>query len=200
MTELKAYPSVSKSLIAQLVHSLVFEYERIGATTTTVCYAYLPNGFRVGHGDSACVDPRNYNFDDGCKWARERAVADATNTLWQLEGYLLKVAGCTSDGLAELLAPEPSTQPGPSELSPSFRVYQGRQINRTAYEIQEGDTIVKMASNYTGGPSKSVIELDGQEFEFVHYEPVKPGDFICYLDATDIYHVRRSVMKQRNYL
>lgn len=83
--------------IQSLLDSCTFQYARIGDTTTTVCEAFLPNGFSVGSGKSACVDPNNYNYDDGCKYARERALVEAKNTLWQLEGYLLKVTGKTSD-------------------------------------------------------------------------------------------------------
>lgn len=200
MTVSKKYPTVEKSLIDSLVESLVFEFERIGETTTTVCYAFLPNGFRVGHGDSACVDLRNYDFDEGCYWAKENAIADAKQTLWQVEGYLLKVTGYTSDTILNALAPEQDVTPETSWIGPDWRQYKGRQINRTAYEVKGGDVITSKTHTYTGGPSKSSITLDGEEFDFFHYEPVKPGDFICYLDDTDIYHVRRSVMEQRNYL
>lgn len=83
--------------INSLVESLTFQFARIGESTTTVCEAFLPNGFSVGSGKSACVDPTNFSYADGCKYAQERAVADAHNNLWMLEGYLLKVTGSTSD-------------------------------------------------------------------------------------------------------
>lgn len=200
MTKEMKYPSVEKSLVDALVEALKFEFERVGETTTTVCYAFLPGGFRVGHGDSACVDPRNYDFEEGCKWAKERALIDAKNTLWQLEGYLLKVTGYTSDILMAVLASAQDTTPKPSDVGPSWKQYQGKQIQRTAYEVQDFDVIKTRTELHTGGPSKSVIMIDGEEVEFVHYEPVKPGDFICYLDESDVYHVRRSVMQQRNFL
>ncbi len=88
---------VEAKLIAVHLDSLTFQFARIGETTTTVCEAFLPNGFSVGSGKSACVDPANYNFVDGCKYAKENALADANYTLWQLEGYLLKVTGKTSE-------------------------------------------------------------------------------------------------------
>ncbi len=83
--------------IQNLIDSLTFEYARIGETTTTVCEAFLPNGFSVGSGKSACVDPNNFDYELGCKYAKENALEAAKNTLWQLEGYLLKVTGKTSD-------------------------------------------------------------------------------------------------------
>lgn len=83
--------------VQSMIDSLEFEFARIGDSTTTVCEAFLPNGFSVGSGKSACVDPASFNYDLGCEYAKENAVADAKNTIWQLEGYLLKVTGKTSD-------------------------------------------------------------------------------------------------------
>lgn len=83
--------------INALISSLEFKFERVGTTTVTGCWAFLPNGFQVGYGESACVDPNNFDFDLGKTYAKERALTDSTNTLWQLEGYLLKVTGKTSD-------------------------------------------------------------------------------------------------------
>lgn len=194
MTE-KELTSVSKAHIASLIDSLSFRFERIGLTTTTVCYAFLPNGFRVGHGDSACVNPANYDYAEGCKWAKENAIKSATQNLWMLEGYLLKVAGKTSDRLTEN-----SIEPVESDVHDGFKVYQGKAIKRTAYEVQEGDSIIPLKQTDTGGPSLSEIAIAGERYTFAHFEPVNPGDFICYLDEQDIYHVRRSVMKERNHL
>lgn len=88
---------VEYSHIEAMIQSLEFKFARIGDTTTTVCEAFLPNGFSVGSGKSACVDPANFDFELGCKYAKENALSDAKETLWQLEGYLLKVTGKTSD-------------------------------------------------------------------------------------------------------
>jgi hypothetical protein len=95
-TELPSGNKVPFSHIATMVQSLTFVFERVGQTTTTGCWAFLPNGFQVGYGESACVDPANFDKAEGEKYAKERAVHAATNTLWQLEGYLLKVTGSTS--------------------------------------------------------------------------------------------------------
>lgn len=198
--------SVSVNHIDTLLSSLTFEYERVGNTTTTVCYAFLPNGFRVGHGDSACVDPANYKYEDGCKWARERALIDAKNNLWMMEGYLLKVTGQTSDryvSSSTAAAGIPDLKPRPCQELKGFSVYQGKAINRIAYEIQLDDVItpIKRANELdTGGPALSEIVIGDVEYQFAHFEPVLAGDFICFLDDTDIYHVRQSIMEQRNYL
>ncbi len=92
---------VEFSHINNMVESLEFKFERVGDTTTTGCWAFLPNGFQVGYGESACVDPANFDFELGKKYAQERCVVVATNKLWELEGYLLKVTGATSDVIGE---------------------------------------------------------------------------------------------------
>lgn len=58
-------------------------YETLGLTT--ICILVLKNGFKVT-GESACVDPANYNKDTG----QSIAYANAFEKLWALEGYLLK--------------------------------------------------------------------------------------------------------------
>lgn len=88
---------VQFTLVQTMLASLTFEFARIGDSTTIVCEAFLPNGFSVGSGKSACVDPANFDYELGCQYAKENAEADAKNTIWQLEGYLLKVTGKTSD-------------------------------------------------------------------------------------------------------
>ncbi|WGY45235.1 Gp49 family protein [Vibrio sp. ABG19] len=206
----KQVNSVSKSHIDALIASLTFEFERIGTTTTTVCYAFLPNGFSVGRGDDACVDPANYSYEYGCESAKENAIADAINTLWMLEGYLLKVTGKTSDRYvpcSTASAGIPDHKPRPCQELKGFNVYQGKAINRIAYEIQLDDVIkpIERASDIghpltEGGPAISEIEIHGKKYQFAHFEPVYAGDFIAYSSQTDIYHVRQSIMQQRNYL
>lgn len=53
-----------------------------------VVVALLPNGFTIV-GESACVDPNNYDETIG----RELALKDIENQLWMLEGYLLQNRG-----------------------------------------------------------------------------------------------------------
>ena len=80
---------VEFSRIQTLMSSLEYIFVVVPGTTTTMCVARLPNGFTVGRGESACVDPANYDKELGEKYAKERAVADANNQLWLLEGYVL---------------------------------------------------------------------------------------------------------------
>lgn len=80
---------VEFSRIQLLLSKLQYIFVLVPGTTTTICVAQLPNGFTVGRGESACVDPTNYNKELGEKYSKERALADATNQLWLLEGYVL---------------------------------------------------------------------------------------------------------------
>lgn len=52
--------------------------------TLTLCTITLDNGFQVT-GESACVDPRNYNLEVGQKLARDNAF----RKLWPFFGFLL---------------------------------------------------------------------------------------------------------------
>ncbi len=52
--------------------------------TTTICSIWLDNGFSV-RGESACVDPANFNADIGKKIAYDQAFGK----LWPLFGFLL---------------------------------------------------------------------------------------------------------------
>lgn len=83
MSNDSAFPnSVTEERIDAVIHSA--EYF-ILTDTLTVCVLTLVNGFTVT-GESACVDPANFNQERG----REYAYANARNKIWVLEGYLLK--------------------------------------------------------------------------------------------------------------
>lgn len=60
-------------------------YHRVPDTTTTICAITLKNGFTVV-GESACIDPNNFDQIIGQKIAYENAF----EKLWQLEGYRIK--------------------------------------------------------------------------------------------------------------
>lgn len=99
-SEAKEKPNkVAFEHIQSMIDSLEFKFARVEETTVTGCWAFLPNGFQVAYGESACVDPANYKWEDGCKYAKERCLQAATNKLWELEGYLLATTGVTSDYL-----------------------------------------------------------------------------------------------------
>ena len=60
------------------------DYHVLPNSSVTICNITMVNGFSV-RGESACVDPRNFNMEIG----RNIAYRNAFNGLWQLEGYLL---------------------------------------------------------------------------------------------------------------
>jgi hypothetical protein len=60
------------------------EYSTLPKSTVTLCNITLDNGYSV-RGESACVDPANFNKDIGEKIAHDNAV----NKLWPLFGFLL---------------------------------------------------------------------------------------------------------------
>lgn len=181
---------ISKSHIDRLVSSLRFEFARVGDTTVTGCWAFLPDGFKVGYGESSCVDPERFSFETGCHHAKERCIQDATNKLWELEGYLLKVTGTDSSVMPTSI----SKLPEPSPERDGFMVYKSKPTERTAYQIRESDMLHVVTDN------KKRINIGGVDYEFAHHEPVKAGDFICFLSDDDICHVRKEVMAERNYL
>lgn len=74
-------------VVQGLLQSATPIYTRIGDTTKTTCDLQLPNGFIIGSGFSACVNPDDFNKELGEKYALERAKQDAENNLWQCEGY-----------------------------------------------------------------------------------------------------------------
>jgi len=70
-----------ESIAARIKHVTYFV---IPDTTMTVCVIEMVNGFSV-RGESACVDPGNFNVQIGREWAYRNAYAK----IWPLEGYLL---------------------------------------------------------------------------------------------------------------
>lgn len=70
-----------EDLLAKVVKE---DYVKIGKKTT-ICLLTLENGFEIV-GISAPVSVKNFNFEIGKKYAKEKAV----NKLWELEGYLLQ--------------------------------------------------------------------------------------------------------------
>ena len=71
---------VSLDDILGVITKETFFYE----DTFTLCVLTLRSGFKVT-GESACVDPANYDKELGEKFSKEMAV----RKIWPLEGYLL---------------------------------------------------------------------------------------------------------------
>lgn len=73
-------PRVTKDRIESRIEKTEFIHHGL----LTLCVLTLVNGFTVT-GESACVDPGNYNADIGERVAKDNAV----DKIWPLEGYLL---------------------------------------------------------------------------------------------------------------
>ncbi len=181
--EMEPQTKVEKSHIDALVASLEFKFARVEDTTVTGCWAYLPNGFKVGYGESACVDPNNFNEADGQKYAKERCIQNATNKLWELEGYLLKVTG------------HPSNDPVEGEHD-GFLLYESKPTIREAYQIKSDDLIQVVEGSVTQG--KALINISDVNYTFAFHEPVNAGDYVIFLTESDIYHCNQKVFKERN--
>ncbi len=80
---------VTKEHIDAIMADVTYHVYRVPYTTTTIAVAFDKDGFSLGVGMSACVDPANFNTADGEKYACEDATAKAREKLWELEGYLL---------------------------------------------------------------------------------------------------------------
>lgn len=78
----RPYEKVTKDGIEKRIKSV--NYLILPDSTVTVCNILLENGYSV-RGESACVDPRNFDMEIG----RQLAYRDAFSKLWPLEGYLL---------------------------------------------------------------------------------------------------------------
>lgn len=76
------YPKVTKETIEAKIAKV--DYLVLPDSTVTLCNITLKNGYSV-RGESACVDPRNFNLDIG----KGLAYKQAFDRLWPLEGYLL---------------------------------------------------------------------------------------------------------------
>ena len=76
------YPKVSQSDIDKKIVSV--SYFILPESTITICNIKLANGFSV-LGESACVDPRNFDKEIG----QTLAYKNAFDKLWPLFGFLL---------------------------------------------------------------------------------------------------------------
>jgi len=74
---------VTKPYIERRISNTLFT-SLVEGSTVTICQLTLDNGYSV-RGESACVDPTNYNEDIG----KHYAYADAFKKLWPLFGFLL---------------------------------------------------------------------------------------------------------------
>lgn len=84
---------VTKEQIDAIMDGVTYYVHQIPDTTTTIAVAFDKDGFSLGIGKSACVDPANFNAELGKKYACEDAARAANDKLWELEGYRLAKSG-----------------------------------------------------------------------------------------------------------
>lgn len=84
------YPKVTEASIQARIKSV--EYFHI-SLTVTICNITMVNGFSI-RGESACVDPRNFDADIG----KTYAYKDAMSKVWAFEGYILAERRLTAPG------------------------------------------------------------------------------------------------------
>lgn len=88
------YPKVTKDSIEAKIAKV--DYLILPDSTVTLCNITLKNGYSV-RGESACVDPRNFNVEVG----KGLAYKHAFDKLWPLEGYLLADARYEASRLSQ---------------------------------------------------------------------------------------------------
>lgn len=82
---LQAKGLVFPRVTPEQIDSVIVEKQFFRPTgTLTICVLTLKNGFNVT-GESACVDPRNFDEQVG----RDIAYRNARDKIWSLEGYHL---------------------------------------------------------------------------------------------------------------
>lgn len=77
--------SVTEDQVLAILAESKFSVQHAVFGKQCIVTALLPNGFTVV-GESACVDPANYNEDIGY----EIAMGRIKNKIWELEGYKLQ--------------------------------------------------------------------------------------------------------------
>ena len=87
--ETKQGPAISPDHIQKLVNSCDVIAAQPEGTTSTFVHLYLPGGFYVASGFSACVSPENFDAELGISIAAKDALRNAESELWKLEGYRL---------------------------------------------------------------------------------------------------------------
>lgn len=75
-----------------------------------------------------------------------------------------------------------------------FKEYESKPITRLARRVGERDQIVPTTKESTSVLNALYLE----PIPFKHYEPVKVGDYIVFLNEKDVYHCTKEVFEERN--
>ena len=80
---------VTEEQINAILDGCTMYVTHIPDTTTTIAVVFDKDGFSLAIGQSACVDPENFDAELGAEYACKDATAKAREKLWELEGYRL---------------------------------------------------------------------------------------------------------------
>lgn len=159
-------PFVTKEQIEERIVSRSFIVPH--GTTLTICLLKLDNGYSV-RGESACVNPANFDQAVGERYAYE----DAFKKLWPLFGFLLAEDGFRAAVKAGDFVP--STDGG-------LTLYRSRKL-----------VAAVRITGITGEAGEAVSTLLGEDGEVVEvtqawldkHKPELPGYFVRYADGCE---------------
>ena len=86
---LTSAPRITLNHVKAMMERVTFQYTCPEGTTTTLAHAFLDGKFYLVTGFAACIDPANYDKEQGTKYAIEDTYDKALDKLYELEGYRL---------------------------------------------------------------------------------------------------------------
>lgn len=83
---MKVDPKVIKAKLAKVE----IQFHRFPKTNAVFAIAHDDTGFILGTGIGSSIDPKEFKITIGKKVAKEQALKNAEDKLWEIEGILLK--------------------------------------------------------------------------------------------------------------
>lgn len=149
---------------------LAVQFHVFPGTTMTVCCLTLSNGFNVT-GESACVDPAEFDREIGAKLAYD----DAERKVWQLEGYLLKDFLASNKGQSFTRGPAHANFSAAPSTARTERVYADTSIKNPKHPYHDpvlaAGSMVGLLPQDAGVPVDTSIETSEREAR----EPISHG-------------------------
>ncbi len=144
--------------------------------TLTIALVTMLNGSKEV-GQSACVDPTNFDKALGEKYALQDAI---DRGIWPKMGYALLDRIHRAKQFASTVPADP--------MFDGFKAYESKPITRMAVEIDDDNRVLDHGENN--------YSFAGIKFK-AYQQPVK-GDYVVRLTHEDTYHVARAVFHERN--
>lgn len=133
---------VNFAYVEAAVRDLTFKVTYVPESTLTLVSAFY-EGFSLAVGQSACVNPLNYNPVIGEEIAQRNAITAATNKLWELFGwdlhkYLQETGQLfpTESLGSESKLEDSNRYPALSELAAAVANYTGTQYDAAAHDAK----------------------------------------------------------------